>query len=106
MFLFKMKQQICQLSFIEAEAPASFGPTAVTQQAVLTFNNGRAWVLPLALLSQLIEPANPEAEMFLDGLQARFSPKPIEPELMPDVDVKTTPDGFAIRHKTAKRDKP
>jgi|SRR5215471_12024016 len=95
MFEFKVKAQRATLSFIEAEEPQSFGgPPRVQLQAVMTFDNGRSWVLPLPLLLQLVEPSDGDAEVFLDGLRKRFAPpKAVEQPLMPDYDITPKDDG-------------
>lgn len=78
MFKFNVKPQPATLSFIEAESPmpSIYGTPQMQLQALLTFDNGRSWVLPLPLLLQLVEPSDADAEMFLDGLRTRFNPKP------------------------------
>ena len=106
MFEFNVKPQRVTLSFIEAESqmPSVYGTPQVQLQAVLTFENGRSWVLPLPLLLQLVEPTDAEAQMFLDGLQTRFAPKldPLPGPLDQTIDITPKEDGgFKVRTREA-----
>lgn len=110
MFEFNVKPQKVTLSFIESEstAPSIYGTPPTVLQAVMTFGNGRSWVLPLPFLLQLIEPSDAEAEIFLDGLRARFDPKPEPLPMSPlhdtTMDVIPKEDGgFRIRTRESPR---
>jgi hypothetical protein len=107
-FKFNIRVQEVDLSFIQAEESV-YGTVQITKQAVITFANGRSWVMPLPLLEQLLLPTNPESQLFLEGLIERFAPP--KPQAMPDFGpdlsgVDVTPKdngGFSVKFNKDKK---
>lgn len=91
---FKLRDRLATLSYLEAEvSPGLYGPGPTIKQLVMTFENGRGYVLPFELVDALFEPTSEEAGLFLDGMRERFAPPKPEVESVQGMRMRPSDDG-------------